>query len=87
VHITSAGRSDVGVIRSGNEDNYIVVPERGIFVVADGMGGDAAGEVGSAGAVHKMTRELGQLGISLTKKSRSACGATARPTRRSSSAR
>jgi PPM family protein phosphatase len=62
VHITSAGRSDVGVIRSGNEDNYIVVPERGIFVVADGMGGHAAGEVASEMAVHTMTRELGALG-------------------------
>jgi PPM family protein phosphatase len=62
VHITSAGRSDVGVIRAGNEDNYVVVPERGIFVVADGMGGHAAGEVASEMAVAYMTRELGSLG-------------------------
>jgi protein phosphatase len=61
VHITSAGRTDVGIIRSGNEDNFLMVPERGIFVVADGMGGHAAGEVASDMAVRAVSRELGSL--------------------------
>lgn len=61
MHITCAGRTDVGVIRSGNEDNYLMIPERGIFVVADGMGGHAAGEVASEMAVQFIARELGSL--------------------------
>jgi PPM family protein phosphatase len=61
VHITCAGRTDVGIIRSGNEDSYIMVPDRGVFVVADGMGGHAAGEVASEMAVRLVARELGSL--------------------------
>src|ERR1041384_3835945 len=61
VHITCAGRSDVGIIRSGNEDNYLMISERGIFIVADGMGGHAAGEVASEMAVKTIAKELGSL--------------------------
>ena len=45
---TSATRSDVGQVRADNEDSAYSNPESGVFVVADGMGGHAAGEVASA---------------------------------------
>src|ERR1700693_4646433 len=41
----------VGRVRNNNEDNYRVVPALELFVLSDGMGGQANGEVASALAV------------------------------------
>ncbi len=57
MRFSCAARTDVGVVRSGNEDTYLMASDRGLFIVADGMGGHAAGEVASDMATRLVAEE------------------------------
>ena len=58
MRITSCGMTDVGVKRTNNEDNYLINDELNLFVVCDGMGGQAGGEFASAIAVNTVEEVL-----------------------------
>jgi PPM family protein phosphatase len=47
MRLNTAGKTHVGMKRDRNEDNLLMNPVMGLYVVADGMGGHRAGEVAS----------------------------------------
>ncbi len=54
------GETHVGKVRKHNEDAFGLLPELGVFIVADGMGGHAAGEVASGIAVQTVKDVVSQ---------------------------
>jgi PPM family protein phosphatase len=56
VRIVSGGVTDLGRVRSNNEDCFRIVEPLNLFVLADGMGGEAHGEVASELAVETIVK-------------------------------
>lgn len=52
--VTAQAQTDKGLRRQRNEDSILAMPDEGVFVVADGMGGYQGGEIASALAVKRI---------------------------------
>lgn len=59
LEVFAAGLSHRGRVREQNEDALALLPEQGLFIVADGMGGHHAGELASRAVVTVLPKMLG----------------------------
>lgn len=58
------GMTDIGLVRTENQDSFFIDAEKGIFIVSDGMGGQAAGSVASQIVTSLLPRMLGEIDFS-----------------------
>ncbi len=56
--VEAAWKTDTGRLRSLNEDAVLCFPDRGLFAVIDGVGGEAGGDIGAREAASVLLRRL-----------------------------
>ncbi|MCB1082634.1 MAG: Stp1/IreP family PP2C-type Ser/Thr phosphatase [Chlamydiia bacterium] len=59
--LSSFGKTDVGLVRTNNEDVFLSLKEHAFFALADGMGGHRAGEVAASEAVQFLSASIEDL--------------------------
>jgi PPM family protein phosphatase len=67
-----AGRTDVGRARRRNEDALLQRPDRGLFAVADGMGGHAGGDIASRIALDVLDEQTTQPAVDVAEQMQTA---------------
>lgn len=66
--VVAAGLSDIGLVRENNEDVWAEIPEKHLYILADGMGGHLAGEVAAREAVDALIALIkGDVGAQMEK--------------------
>jgi serine/threonine protein phosphatase PrpC len=71
----SAAATDTGMLREHNEDRYFIDAARGVFLVVDGVGGHAAGELAAQTAVEAIRETVAANGLAAEERVRAAIAA------------